>query len=71
MVRHATLNMGLLDKQLVESFVAMSDNDYDMLLLEAQQMGGGLSTAVSALRGGSELLAQVSAVPQAAAKDDE
>ena len=71
MVRHATLNMGLLDKQLVESFVAMSDNDYNMLLLEAQQMGGGLSTAVSALRGASELLAQVSAAPQAAANDDE
>ena len=73
MVRHATLNMGLLDKQLVESFVAMSDKDYNVLLLEAQQAGGNLSLAISALRGGSDLLAQVSTAPQpqAAADDDE
>ena len=70
-VVHATLNMGLLDKMLIESIAAMSDNDYNLLLLEAQQMGGNLSTAVSALRGGSELLEQVSVAPQAPVEDDD
>ena len=60
MVRHATLNMGLLDKTLVESIVALNENDYNSLLVEAQQAGNNLSLAVSALRLGGELLAEVS-----------
>jgi len=60
MVRHATLNMGLLDKQLVESIVALNENDYNSLLVEAQQAGNNLSLAVSALRLGGELLTEVS-----------
>ena len=70
-VVHATLNMGLLDKMLIESIAAMSDNDYNNLLIEAQQLGGHLSTAVSALRGGSELLEEVSVPPQAPVEDDD
>ncbi len=60
MVRHATLNMGLLDKKLVESIVALNENDYNTLLVEAQQAGNNLSLAVSALRLGGELLTKVS-----------
>ena len=60
MVRHATLNMGLLDKKLVESIVALNENDYNTLLAEAQQAGNNLSLAVSALRLGGELLTKVS-----------
>lgn len=66
-VRHAALNMGLLDKQLAESILALGENDYNTLLLEAQQAGNGLSQAISALRGSRELLQTV----QPPADDDE
>lgn len=64
-VTHAVLNMALVDGELVKSFVSMEQEDYDALLVEAMQMdaanGGGheLATAVAALRGAEDLLAQV------------
>ena len=58
-VSHATLNMGLLDKQLVKSILALSENDYNALVLDAQTAGKGLPAAVGALRDASKLLTKV------------
>ena len=71
MVRHAALNMGLLDKQLVESILALNEKDYNLLLVEAQQFGGNLDQAISALRDGRELLTKVSSPPQVQVSDDD
>ena len=63
-LRHAVLNMGLVDGKLVESIASMSDADYNALLAEAGQMDAkdgvyGVSSAVSALRGARPLLNQI------------
>ena len=70
-IRHAALNMGLLDKTLIESILALSENDFNTLLIEAQQAGNGLGTAISALRDGRELLTKVSSPPQVQVSDDD
>ena len=71
MVRHAALNMGLLDKQLVESILALNEKDYNLLLVEAQQAGNGLDQAISALRDGRDLLTKVTTAPVAPDDDDD
>lgn len=70
-VRHAALNMGLIDKQLAESILALGENDYNTLLLEAQNAGGGLSHALSALRGSCELLQTVQTEAPVVVEDDD
>jgi predicted unusual protein kinase regulating ubiquinone biosynthesis (AarF/ABC1/UbiB family) len=70
-LRHAVLNMGLVDGKLVESIASMSDDDYNALLAEAGQMDAkdgvyGVSSAVSALRGAQAILNQIEIV-----EDDE
>ena len=70
-LRHAVLNMGLVDGKLVESIASLSDDDYNALLAEAGQMDAkdgvyGVSSAVSALRGAQAILNQIEIV-----EDDE
>ena len=63
-IRHAVLNMGLIDGKLVESITSLSEADYNAILTdagkeEAQNGAYGLSTALATLRGAEGLLAQV------------
>ena len=70
-VSHAVLNFALPDEKLVNSILSLSQQDYDLLLSDANmidQENGGyeLATALGALRGATELMQTVSQAGQAA-----
>ena len=58
-LRHAVLNMGLIDKKLVESIASLSDADYNSLIADASKKDSQISVAVSILRGAEVYLNEI------------
>ncbi len=58
-LRHAVLNMGLVDKKLVESIASLSEANYNSLIADAGKKDSQISVAVSILRGAEVYLNEI------------